>query len=69
MGKLKTNKATAKRFKITGKKNGTSKVIKRTAGQDHFNARETGKTKRAKRSDKQLSKSLVKTVKTLMNKL
>lgn len=44
---MKTHKATAKRFKI--KKSG--KIIKRTDGQDHFNSRESGKTKRNKRSD------------------
>ena len=48
MPKAKTHKATAKRFKI--KKKG--KIIKRTDGQDHFNSRESGKTKRNKRSDK-----------------
>lgn len=29
--------------------------MKRTDGQDHFNARETGKTKRNKRTDKTMS--------------
>ncbi|MEI6288380.1 MAG: 50S ribosomal protein L35 [bacterium] len=47
MPKIKTRKAVAKRFTITKNK----KVIKRTAGQDHFNARETGNTKRNKRRD------------------
>lgn len=64
MGKIKTHKATAKRFKVTKNK----KVLKRTAGQDHFNARESGKTTRKKRRDTQLSKSLTRTVKTLMVK-
>ncbi len=58
MPKLKTNKAIAKRFKITGKK----KVIKRKAGQDHFNARETGKVKRNKRRDISLGKSDTKNI-------
>ena len=48
MPKAKTHKATAKRFKV--KK--TGKIIKRTDGQDHFNSRESGKTKRNKRSNK-----------------
>ena len=48
MPKMKTHKGTAKRFKV--KKSG--KIIKRTDGQDHFNSRESGKTKRNKRSDK-----------------
>ena len=47
MPKIKSKQSIAKRFKITKKK----KVMKRSTGQDHFNARETGKAKRAKRSD------------------
>jgi large subunit ribosomal protein L35 len=60
MPKLKTHKATAKRFKITG----ANKVLKRKAGQDHFNARESGKTKRNKRRDVELSKSDIKNIRT-----
>ena len=44
---MKTNKAIAKRFKVTK----TGKVLKRDAGQDHFNSRETGKITRNKRRD------------------
>ncbi len=58
MAKLKTHKAISKRFKIT--KNG--KVLKRTAGQGHFNARETGKTRRGKRMDQSLGVAMVKHV-------
>lgn len=47
MAKIKTHKATAKRFKIT--KN--NKVIRRKSGQDHFNSRESGTTIRDKRRD------------------
>ncbi|MFA6042551.1 MAG: 50S ribosomal protein L35 [Patescibacteria group bacterium] len=47
MPKLKTHKATAKRFRRTGAKN----VMRRAAGQDHFNARESGTTTRKKRRD------------------
>lgn len=54
MPKLKTHKATAKRYKVT--KNG--KIMKRTAGQNHFNARENGKTGRNKKSDVVASQSL-----------
>ncbi len=64
MSKLKTTKAVAKRFKITKK----GKVEKRTCGQDHFNARETGKTKRTKRSDQIVRKPLQKLVKATINK-
>jgi large subunit ribosomal protein L35 len=52
MPKLKTHKATAKRFKITK----TNKILKRKAGQDHFNSRESGKTTRNKRRDVEMSK-------------
>lgn len=49
--KLKTNKAIAKRLKVTKNK----KVLKRWEGQGHFNSRDTGKQTRRKRSDKELS--------------
>jgi large subunit ribosomal protein L35 len=58
---MKTHKAIAKRFKVTKK----GKVLKRTAGQDHFNSRETGKVTRMKRRDRQLSEAFTKTVKKL----
>ena len=47
MPKIKTHKATVKRFSKTR----TNKVLRRKAGQDHFNARESGNTKRNKRRD------------------
>jgi len=59
---MKTHKAVAKRFKITKK----GKVLKRTAGQDHFNTRETGKTMRNKRRDREMSDTLTKTIKKLV---
>lgn len=46
----------------------TGKVMKRYAGQDHFNSRDPGKITRKKRRDHQLSESFVKTVKTLIVK-
>ncbi len=61
MPKIKTHKATAKRFRLTS----TDKVIKRKSGQDHFNSRESGNTKRAKRLDINADATLVKTIKTL----
>ncbi len=61
MPKLKTHKATAKRFRVTKSKNNV-KVLKRTDGQDHFNSRESGKVKRNKRSDNVASNPLKKTV-------
>ena len=62
MPKLKTHKATAKRFKITK----TKKIKQRKAGQDHFNAKESGNTKRMKRRDITTHKSIEKTIKTLL---
>ncbi|MFP4514803.1 MAG: 50S ribosomal protein L35 [Parcubacteria group bacterium] len=61
MPKIKTHKATAKRFKVTG----TGKIKQRKGGQDHFNSKESGKTTRQKRKDKDVYKGLVKTVKKL----
>ncbi len=61
MPKIKTHKATAKRFKVKKSKSGI-KVLKRTDGQDHFNARQTGKKKRNKRSDKTLANGAHKTI-------
>ncbi len=61
MPKIKTHKATVKRFKKTG----SGKLAQRKCGQDHFNARETGKTKRIKRSDILTTKTLEKTIKQL----
>jgi len=54
--KLKTHKALSKRLKITKK----GKILKRTAGQDHFNSRESGKTTRNKKSDKQMTSTMRK---------
>lgn len=62
MTKIKTHKATAKRFVITKSK----KIKHRKAGQDHFNAKESGKTTRNKRRDVDGHKTLEKTIKTLM---
>lgn len=62
MPKIKTHKATVKRFKITRNK----KISKRKAGQDHFNARESGTIMRRKRRDVAASKKDVKNLKTLM---
>ena len=62
MAKLKTNKSISKRIKITKK----GKVKIRTGGQDHFNARESGKVKRAKKRDKNLSKKNIKNIRKLI---
>lgn len=62
MSKIKTHKATAKRIMVTKGK----KLQKRKAGQDHFNARESGNTKRNKRRDISVSKSFERTMKSVM---
>lgn len=61
MPKAKTHKGTIKRFKVKKSKDGIQ-IIKRTNGQDHFNSRESGKTKRNKRSDKTMSNTMRKTI-------
>lgn len=62
MPKQKTHKAFSSRVKVTG----SGKVLKRTAGQDHFNGKESGKTTRNKRQDKTMSKTHKRAIKTLM---
>lgn len=62
MGKLKTHKATAKRFTVTKSRKNGLKVLKRADGQDHFNSRENGSTRRNKRRDRGASTPLKRTV-------
>ena len=64
MPKIKTHKATAKSYKVTK----TGKVMHRKAGQDHFNARESGNITRKKRRDVAAHKSGVKTIRQLIQK-
>lgn len=61
MPKIKTHKATAKRFRYTGKK----KIMRRRAGQDHFNARESGVITKRKRRDIKAPKTSLKTIRKL----
>jgi len=60
MPKLKTHKSIVKRFKITKKR----KVIKKLAGQNHFNARESGNITRGKRRLTRLSKTVTRTIRS-----
>lgn len=60
--KRKTHKATAKKFKISG----SGKVIQRHTGQNHFNAKESGNTKRKKRNDREIAKDYRKSVSKLL---
>jgi len=62
MPKIKTHKATSKRFIITK----TDKIRHKKAGQDHFNARETGKVGRNKKRDMYAHKTMQKTIRTLL---
>jgi ribosomal protein L35 len=59
---MKTHNAISKRFKVT--KGG--KILKRAAGQDHYNARESGNTTRKKRRDKTQHPAFAKTIKKLV---
>lgn len=61
MPKIKTHKATVKRFRVTK----TKKLMHRKTGQDHFNARNTGNTTRHKRLDVQMGKTQERTIKAL----
>ncbi|MFA6994791.1 MAG: 50S ribosomal protein L35 [Patescibacteria group bacterium] len=61
MPKIKTHRATVKRFKKTGSK----KLTQRKAGQGHFNSRESGNVTRHKRLDISTTKTLEKTIKLL----
>ncbi|MBI5076850.1 50S ribosomal protein L35 [Candidatus Falkowbacteria bacterium] len=58
MNKLKTIQAVAKRLKVTKNK----KILKKRVGQDHFNARESGKTTRRKRRATQISDTYYKNI-------
>jgi ribosomal protein L35 len=61
---MKTNKALKKKFSVSKNK----KVTRRSTGQNHFNAKESGNTTRSKRSDKRLFKTDEKNVlKALIN--
>lgn len=55
MSKQKTVKAIKKRFKITKSGKASGKVKKVTSGQNHYNTRESGKTKRNKRQDQTIT--------------
>ena len=50
--KLKTHKAISKRFRVTKR----GKLIKRAAGQSHFNSRDPGRITLRKRRDRKIAK-------------
>ncbi|MFH0830792.1 MAG: 50S ribosomal protein L35 [Parcubacteria group bacterium] len=64
MPKLKTHRASAKRFRFTGGRRG--KFMRRRATQDHFNAREDGETVRLKRTDCAVAPMDAKRLKVLL---
>lgn len=61
---MKTIKSFAKRFKATPQ----GKVMKRKCGQNHLNAKESGKITLNKRRDPSLSKESAKVIRKLINK-
>lgn len=62
MKKNKTIKSISKRFKITK----SGKILKRKSGQDHLNAKESGRITRNKRMDLSISKDSGKNIKRLL---
>jgi ribosomal protein L35 len=69
--KLKTNKTVAKRVKFSGAKKGSrfggeNKLIRKKAGQGHFNSREPGKVTRKKRSDEKIIAKDEKNIRRLL---
>jgi large subunit ribosomal protein L35 len=62
MPKLKTYQSADKRVTITR----TGKILRRKAGQDHFNAREDGKTGRTKRRDLTVAPTDKKNIKNFL---
>ncbi|MYE38582.1 MAG: 50S ribosomal protein L35 [Candidatus Spechtbacteria bacterium SB0662_bin_43] len=60
--KLKTRKSVTKRFKITA----TGKILHRPQSQSHFNAKQSGNTKRRKRRLVPVAKSDAKALRRLI---
>jgi len=63
--KLKTHKTTAKKVKVTYGKKGL-KFSTKHAGQNHFNARESGKTTRHKRRGRVIAKADQRNIRRLL---
>jgi len=60
--KLKTSKSALKRFKVSSK----GKMSHRHSRMNHFNAKQTGNSRRGKRPDEELAKVNKKDIKNLM---
>lgn len=61
---MKTRKSITKRFKITK----TGKILRRPVGQNHYQAKKSGKKKRAIRRWVEVSKSETKKIRKLIKK-
>ncbi|MBU0660936.1 50S ribosomal protein L35 [Patescibacteria group bacterium] len=67
MPKIKTHKATAKRFRATKPKDKAKvKFMHATGGRGHFNGKESGNTGTAKRTDASAVRADVSTIKRSM---
>ncbi len=64
--KKKTHKAISKRVKRTKKGKKGGKITLRKGGQDHFNARESGKKMRNKRRDRTAKKGDINNIENLI---
>lgn len=64
MPKMKTVKSISKRIKVSGGKK--RKISVQSPGQDHFNARETGKAKRNKRRGFEISPVYQRTIRVAL---
>ena len=62
--KMKTHKATKKRFRVTG----TGKLMHRASGTSHRNVRASKKRKRTLRGTRPLAACMVKSVTKALNK-
>lgn len=60
--KLKTKKAAAKRFKVTG----TGKLVRNKANKSHILTKKTTKRKRSLRKDTTVDQTSVKTMKKIL---
>lgn len=58
MPKIKTRKSLIKKVRVTG----SGKVIRRSTKQNHYNSKQDGSERRAKRNDKRLFKTDEKNV-------
>lgn len=63
--KMKTHQAIAKKIKVTGRKRKKNYLTKH-AGQDHFNARESGNTTRHKRKNLVVAKADYQNIKNAL---